>query len=330
MQTIRPIMLFATLFPSLLLSMAETLAAQPQAEPASQVTIQQPQREVVAEARTTVPVDAEADFDALCGDVSVSMIGSTRRVTEVELDGCARLGVPALTEVQLGLNGLILAQAAGLGNFGVDLRELFLASAAFVPQDDACTLVPNPNQSWSDVGEDLPSRPIRLYADQRSTNGFIDLALVEGARQIDCLAELEVRDPKAFERAIMTRRDAAWLEPNGDDIAMTEALIQAQGAVGLFGWQSFGGLRGLQALPIAGVMPTAGTLSRGLYPMTQPQFLYTTPDALADPQVRSVVTQMQGPGADRPMRLYTTGSTAKISTVEERPTSRVRVYSTPD
>lgn len=270
-------------------------------------------------------------FEELCREGSVGVIGTTRAFSAGELATCAAAGIDQLTEMTMAMDGIVLAQSDRQRPFALELRELFLASATLVPDDDRCILMPNPNESWDDVDADLPSRPIRIYGPP-STSGtrsmFVEMAIAEGARQIECLAELERRDPAAFERAIMPRRDEVWLDAGDSDAALAMALRSARDAVGIFGWQSFEDTQGLSALPLEGIAPDRRSILMGRYPLGRPLFLYVTPEALTEPRVRSLVTRLPGPAEGRPVRRYSTSSGEAITTVGEGATSRVRVYRT--
>ncbi|MEM1380263.1 MAG: substrate-binding domain-containing protein [Pseudomonadota bacterium] len=278
----------------------------------------------------------------LCSDASVTMVETGRRITEAELGACLSRGVGRISEIPLGIEALILAQAGnvaddmegmeGLG-FGLDLRELFLASALLIPEDDACTLVPNPHTRWSDVRTGLPDRPIRIFGPgpgERARQQFIDRALIEGARQIDCLAELERRDPAAFVRATLPRGDEVWLEIDGTGANLAGVLARSRGAIGIVGWQQFNTQPGLRALALGGVVPNQTTLGLGRYPLSQARYLYTTPEGLQDPSVQRLLVEGTRPGTTRPVRHYGTGNGAPVSEIVETSRSRVRVYRAPE
>lgn len=216
MHAPRPVMLFATLFPSLLLSFAQ--AQVPDAEPQAPAVVPFPAFERVAD----LPLEAvEQGYAPLCGDVRVTVEGGVRRVTEATLDGCARLGLPI--SPAFPVNALLLAQAAGLGNFRGDLRDLYLASAVPIPQVDACALLQNTDApTASDAATDA-ARPVRRFTLPENRRRGIELALLPEARQVECLEELERRDPGAFERAIFPVTDAVWFQelPLGAPISGT-------------------------------------------------------------------------------------------------------------
>ena len=273
------------------------------------------------------------DFEIgdLCEADGPDLFGTSQRLTDPEVLACLNQAHNAFREVPLGLTALVLASAEGDAPLNMDLRELYLASAFLVPANDKCKLVRNPHKTWQDINPALPDRPIRIYGPRARSGAqsiFFDRALLEGARRIDCLEELERRDPEAFARAIMTREDEAWLESSDNDESLIAALHENTGAIGIFGWDSFSQTQGLAALSLSGIVPNEVTFSDGTYPLVSPLYLYASPQALQLPSVRRLLSRLEVSEAAAQVRRYTTEGAA-VSTVEALPSgARVRRYAT--
>ncbi|MEM7517379.1 MAG: substrate-binding domain-containing protein, partial [Planctomycetota bacterium] len=264
------------------------------------------------------------------------VVGTSSQMSEADIERCEARGITQVTEVSLGYGGIILANGGRRGfgggrrgGFGLDLIELYLAAAAYVPENDACVLVPNPNTDWSDLDGDLPNAPIRIFGPPvRSVNRslFIDRALAEGARQIDCLAELERRDPAAFERAVMPRHDEVWLDAGENDDAIAAALPFARNAIGVIGWDTFRRTPSLNAVPLGGIVPNQGAFLSGQYPLVRPLYLYVTPGALAEPSVSRLVTRLAAGDNAPSAKVYSTasGPAAPVSQIDK--VRRVKRY----
>lgn len=271
-------------------------------------------------------------IEELCRHGTASIIGASRRMNEAERSLCHQYGHRQLAEIEIGLSGIILAQSGRGRGLPLDLRDLYLAAAAYVPDDDSCVLVPNPNNRWRDLDPSMPDRPIRFFGPPASSGTrqvFIDRALAEGARQIDCLAELERQDPAAFERAIVPRHDEAWLDAGENEDAIAAALHGVHDAIGIFGLPSFERTQGLNALPLEGVVPSRGTILSGAYPLSHPLYLYADPEALAEPSVRRLVRELAPQGTAGGVKVYTTGSRADLEGEGPEIRRGRRVYSTP-
>lgn len=268
-------------------------------------------------------------FRRMCVDRAVNLVGASRRITEEERAACRENQVSDVAEIPLGQDGLVLAMTARNRALRMDLRELYLAAAFMVPEDDTCQLIPNPNRSWSDIDRSLPRRPIRFYGPpvgSGTRDMFVDLALAEGARQIDCLAELERRDPQAFTMAIVPRHDEAWFDAGENDAALSVALRYAHDAIGIFGWNAFEAAADLRAVTINGISPNRRTIVDGRYPLSRPLFLYATAESLTEPRVRRLLTTLQRGDEPGQVRRYSTDGDG-ISTIESTdPKRRVRRY----
>lgn len=275
---------------------------------------------------------SERALDILCGGETQGAVVSTNRAIRAdELTHCAGNGLTQMEEVLLGNNGLVLAQRSRGGALSVELRELFLASAALVPEDDTCVLVPNMNRSWSDIDPRLPRRDIRIYGPNVGSAEraiFVERVMTEGARQIDCLAELERRDPAAFVRAIMPRHDEVWLDAGDDPQTLEATLHHSRHAIGVFGWSRFQQLNGLDAVRLGGVDPSERSMNSGRYPLSQPVYLYATASSMAQPQVQRLVRQLTGP-TDKPrVRMFGAGAdqTKPVAKARSQDERRVRTY----
>ncbi|GGY54572.1 hypothetical protein GCM10007148_25300 [Parvularcula lutaonensis] len=316
----------------LALIFAATAAATGQAPQASMAVEERtrPTSRTLEEAFSMAATDQV--FDTLCHYQTSPVIGTSRRLSTLQMERCAAFGRRTLAEIDVGLSAIVLAQSRRGRGLSLDLRDLFLASAAYVPEDDNCILVPNPNESWQDVNPNLPDRPIRIFGPPTGSGArqiFVDRALAEGARQIDCLAELERRDPAAFERAIMPRRDEAWLDAGQNEDAVAAALRGVRDAVGVLGFPGFERSHGLRALSLEGVVPSRGTIRSSAYPLSHPLFLYADAEALEDPSVQRLVRALSPQGVPGGVKVYTAG--ARSDQQADGPVIRNgrRVYTTP-
>ena len=247
-----------------------------------------------------------AGLAALCGAEAAPLAGASRPIAAAELDGCAAFGIATVIEAEIGLGAISLVQSASSGPLALTLTDLYLASAARVP-DAGCRLVPNKARRWSDVREELPDRPIRLYgppATSGTRDVLSDQGLAVGARRLPCLAALEARDADAFAEALGLRRDGAWIDGGESDGALAYALTRLPDAVGLVGRVHALAQEGLAQLSVDGVSATSETIADGTYPLARPLYLYTTADALtADPRVRPVLlaSTADAAGGDGPL-----------------------------
>lgn len=269
-----------------------------------------------------------AGLAALCsGTGDAALAGASRRVRPEERRACDEAGIATLVEIELGLDGIVLAQSDTTEALTLGPRDLYLAAAREVPLSGTdCRLVPNKAQSWSDVRDDLPERRIVLFGPPPTSGTrdlFEEMALRPGARELPCLLEMERTDPAGFDRAMRLRTDGRWTDAGESDGAVAYTLTRVPHAVGIFGLAHALGQEGIVTLPFAGVHPNAGTIADGRYRMARPLFLYTTTRQLtSDPRVVDAVAAFRDPASAGPggvltrMGLVPTGEAAKAKLID--------------
>ena len=101
------------------------------------------------------------------GEDHPDVTNASRRMKKSEFDNCTKSGID-ITEVKVGFDGIVLANAKSGADLDLTLEQLFLALAKEVPQDGK--LVANPYTNWSEIDpltaepEDRSPRPA---ADER-------------------------------------------------------------------------------------------------------------------------------------------------------------------
>lgn len=96
------------------------------------------------------------------GESTADVTGASRRIKQSELEMCNNNGVDVV-EVQIGYDGIVLANAKKLAPFELSRRDIFLALGKEVPNPDGSkTLVANPNKTWKDVNPALPNLRIEV------------------------------------------------------------------------------------------------------------------------------------------------------------------------
>ena len=111
-----------------------------------------------------------AGFKLFCAGVGErfpDISNASRRMKAKEAAQCSANGVKDVTEIQIGLDGVVLATARQTGISGISQRDLYLALAK-TPFGK-----PNKSRTWKDVNAKLPALPIRVYGPP-STSGTRD------------------------------------------------------------------------------------------------------------------------------------------------------------
>lgn len=231
-------------------------------------------------------------FCAGVGERFPDIEDASRRMKASEAKLCASNGVTQVTEIQVGLDGVVLATARGTPISGVTQRDLYLAIAK-TPFGK-----PNRAKTWKDVNGKLPALPIRVYGPP-STSGTRD-ALGELLMTPPCeanatMAALKKADENKF-KAICTavRTDGGYIEAGENDNLIVQKLAANPGTLGIFGYSFLEeNVSKVKGVTINGVAPTYQTISSFSYPGARPLYIYVkNAHVRAIPAIRAFVAEM--------------------------------------
>lgn len=212
-------------------------------------------------------------FCAGVGAQYPDMLNASRRLKLSEYKTCAANGVSQITEIQVGLDGLAIAEAKSGKLSNVSLRDIYLAIAA-TPFGK-----PNKAKTWKDVNSSLPAIPIRVYGPP-STSGtrssLEDLFMEPNCAKAPAIAALKKTDEAKYNKICKgIRTDGAYVDAGENDNLIVQKLRNDPSAVGLFGYSYLEeNLDRVRGVSINGVAPSYATISSFQYPGARPLFLY--------------------------------------------------------
>ena len=204
---------------------------------------------------------------------------ASRRMLPSELAQCRAHGVTHVTELVIGYDGIVVATSANTAFPALNLRNLYLALARWVPAADGAGFVLNPYRTWRQIDAALPDVAIKVFGPPPTAgtrDAFDTLAMQAGCRRVAAVRALQHTDPGQFRtlcRAL--REDGAYVEVSGDDnlvVRRVEADAQALGVIGFSYLERNRG--GLHAVAIDGALPDAHTITLHSYPLARPLYLY--------------------------------------------------------
>ncbi|MEA1889648.1 MAG: substrate-binding domain-containing protein [Pseudomonadota bacterium] len=250
-----------------------------------------------------------------CKGVGVStpdITNASRRIKKSEYDLCQKNGVNEITEVLVGFDGIVIANAKSAALFELTRKDIYMALAKTVPGADG-KLISNPNKTWKDVNAKLPATRIEVLGPPPTSgtrDAFAELALGGGAKQIadlkalrgmkadkadeikammaklgipsgvyDAIMEKKGKAPKGksiFKAvAYAVREDGAYIEAGENDNLIVQKLVANPDSLGIFGY-SFLEENGdkVQGSKIDGVAPTFDSIAEGGYPVSRPLYFY--------------------------------------------------------
>jgi phosphate transport system substrate-binding protein len=230
-------------------------------------------------------------FCAGVGERFPDVENASRRMKASEAKLCASNGVTAVTEIQVGIDGISFATAKNSPLQNLTQRDLYLALAK-TPFGR-----PNRAKTWHDVNGSLPAIPIRVYGPP-PTSGTRDalgeLILTPPCEANASMAALKKSDETKF-KAICTglREDGGYIEAGENDNLIVQKVEANAGTIGIFGYSYLeANADRLRGISVNGVGPTYATISTFRYPGARPLYIYIkNAHASAIPAVRAYAAE---------------------------------------
>jgi len=233
-------------------------------------------------------------FKLFCAGIGAQhpdISNASRRIKASEVKTCAANGVTAITEIQIGMDGLAVATAKSSPFTGMTLAD-FYAGLAKAPWGK-----PNKAKTWKDVNPKLPAVPIRVYGPPPTSgtrDSFNELLMTAGCETKPAMAALKKSD-EAKHKKICTelREDGAFIEAGENDNLIVQKIEANPGTLGAFGYsyleENMGKLKGLA---LNGVAPTYDSIASFKYPGARAMFIYVkNAHARAIPAIRPYVAE---------------------------------------
>ncbi|MCW9039499.1 MAG: substrate-binding domain-containing protein, partial [Rhodospirillales bacterium] len=216
-----------------------------------------------------------------CGGVGVEypdISNSSRAIKSSEVELCAGNGVKGITEVKVGYDGIVIANAKSAKHVNLSRQQLFLALAKDVPAGDG-KLQPNPYKKWSDVDKSLPDVAIEVLGPPPTSgtrDAFAELAMEGGCKTFGWIKDMKKTDKNRYKAVCHSiREDGGYVEAGENDVLIVKKLEANPDAFGIFGY-SFLDQNGdkVQGSTIDGSNPTFENIASGKYPVSRPLFMY--------------------------------------------------------
>ncbi|AOS96320.1 Phosphate-binding protein PstS precursor [Microbulbifer aggregans] len=213
------------------------------------------------------------------GESTADITGASRRIKQSELDMCQENGVDVV-EVQVGYDGIVMANAKSKETFELSRKDIFLALAKEVPNPDGSeTLVENPYKTWKEVNPALPNVKIEVLGPPPTSgtrDAFAELAMEGGCKKFDWIAAKKSEDKNAYKAICHTvREDGAYIEAGENDNLIVNKLVANPNALGIFGFSFLDqNADKVHGSIIEGHKPTFDSIADQSYPVSRPLFIY--------------------------------------------------------
>lgn len=207
------------------------------------------------------------------GAETPDIANASRRMKKSEFENCQKNGVKDIVEVQVGIDGLALAQSNKGAKFVLSTADVYKALAAN-PFGK-----PQTAKLWSDVNPSLPKLPISIYGPPTTSgtrDSFHELIMEAGCKSDAAMKALKETDEDKY-KAICTevRTDGAFKEQGENDNLIVQKLDSNPNMIGIFGYSYMEeNASKVHGIVMDGVSPTIATISDGSYPGARKMFIY--------------------------------------------------------
>ncbi|MGM0564394.1 MAG: substrate-binding domain-containing protein [Pseudomonadota bacterium] len=219
-------------------------------------------------------------FCAGLGVNTPDITNASRRMKMSEYELCQENGVKSITEVLIGYDGIVLANARESEQYHLNLRDIFLALAKDVPNPDGSEeLVPNPYKTWNEINKDLPEVKIEVMGPPPTSgtrDAFNELAIEGGCKTFPWLAEMKKSDKNRYKAVCRSvREDGAYVEAGENDNLIVQKLETNPDSLGVFGFSFLDqNSDKVQGAKIGDHAPTFDSISSGDYPVSRSMYFY--------------------------------------------------------
>ncbi len=217
-------------------------------------------------------------FCAGIGEGHPDATNASRRMKKSEFSDCQKNGVKDVVEINIGFDGLTLAQSKQGPQIKLTLAQLFQALAKEVPGPDG-KMIANPYKNWSEIDKSLPNIKIEVLGPPPTSgtrDSLHELFMEKGAEQIPALQALKKTDAKAFERAWKSlREDGGYVEAGENDNVIVQKLEANRNAFGIFGYSFLDeNTAKLRGVALDGVTPEYENIAGGKYKGARRMYVY--------------------------------------------------------
>ncbi len=207
------------------------------------------------------------------GEQFPDFANASRRIKASEVKTCQANGVTGIVEIQVGIDGLTIAQSRN-GQFK-NLTELDVYKAlAATPFGK-----PNKYKTWKEVNASLPATKIEVLGPPPTSgtrDAFNDLYMTKGCETNPGMVAMKKTDePKYKLICTKLREDGGYVEAGENDNLIVQKLAASPNTLGVFGYSYLEENQDkIKDVPINGITATYDTIASYKYPASRPLYIY--------------------------------------------------------
>jgi phosphate transport system substrate-binding protein len=210
------------------------------------------------------------------GPNTLDAVNASRPIKKEELENCKKNGVEKITELEIGIDAIVMAESKDGADFSLTTKQIYQALAKSVIIDGE--VVANPYEKWSDIDASLPAKKIEVLGPPPTSgtrDSFVELVIEKECKALIKESGMTVSadDEKSLCKSI--REDGAYVEAGENDNLIVQKLINNPNAIGIFGF-SFLEENGseIKGVTINGMVPEYETVASGDYPISRKLYVY--------------------------------------------------------
>jgi phosphate transport system substrate-binding protein len=212
-------------------------------------------------------------FCAGVGAQTPDIANASRRMKKSEFELCQKNGVTDIVEIQIGVDGLALAESVKGPAIELTTADVYKALAAN-PFGK-----PQTAKNWSDVNPKLPNLPIAVFGPPTTSgtrDSFHELIMEAGCKSDEAMKALKESDEKKYKATCTEiRTDGAFKEQGENDNLIVQKLTANPNMLGIFGYsymeENASSVRGIK---MNGIAPSYDTIADGKYPGARKMYIY--------------------------------------------------------
>ena len=233
-----------------------------------------------------------AGIKLFCGGVGgefPDIVNASRPIKRSEYESCQAAGVKSVIEVPVGIDGLTLISANNAPALNLTTQDIYEALAAN-PYGK-----PNQAQTWKDVNPALPALKIRVLGPPPTSgtrDSLTELILDKGCNTDPAMKALKESDSdKHKDICTKIREDGLFVEAGENDNLLVQKVAADPGTLGVLGYSFLEeNADRVKPVSIAGIAPTADTISNLSYPGARKLYIYIKGEHMqAKPSIREFV-----------------------------------------
>ncbi len=202
---------------------------------------------------------------------------ASRRIKASELAECARNGVSRLVEIQIGLDGVVIAQSRSADFPSLGERDVYLALAA-----NPFGRGVNRARLWSDVNPALPAIRIEVIGPPPTSgtrDSFDMLFMTKGCETEPSMQALKRSDEARFKDICSRiREDGVFVQGGENDNLIVQKIAANPNLLGVFGFSYLEqNSDRIKDVLLNGVAATYDNISTFRYPASRALYLYLKP-----------------------------------------------------